>query len=170
MKLIFSILFVTFCVATYSQFNRNKVFNKDLKHLAGKWAGTMVYTDFNKNNAQVTLRVKLNVADLRDTLLLGFEFTEPDKTKRYDSSSIFIDDVSEILHIGGEAFKIVSTARRGPRLTVVGEQYYGSDNNRVADHRYTIVFGTTSISVKHEVRYVENEYFFIRSRANYSRK
>ncbi|MBK8495407.1 MAG: hypothetical protein IPL50_10525 [Chitinophagaceae bacterium] len=61
-------------------------------------------------------------------------------------------------------YDIVYTARKGPKLIVVGEKQ-GFDNNRVADLRQTLTFGQANLNILKEVRYMETKFYFIRSRA-----
>jgi len=169
LKIIFSIFLFIFSAAGYAQSNRALVYNKDLKVLPGNWGGTIVYTDFTKNNAQVTIQAGLVITELADSLALYFNYTETGGKEINDTNYIRIYDKEDKLSIDGEMYDIVFTARKGPRLTVIGEKQ-GFDNNKVADLRQTLVFGQANINILKEVRYMENEFYFIRSRAIFTKK
>ena len=159
-----------FSTAAFAQQNnRGLVFNKDLKLLPGNWAGTIVYTDVAKNNAQVTLQSGLVIAEQADSLALYYNYAEASGEEINDTNYLRIYDKEDKLSIDGEMYDIVYTARKGPRLIVVGEKQ-GFDNNRVADLRQTLTFGQANLNILKEVRYMENEFYFIRSRAIFKKK
>ena len=156
-------------MAAFAQNNRGLVFNKDLKVLVGSWAGNMVYTDFTKNNTQVTLPTRLQVVDLKDSLAFIFYYTETGGKEIADSSTVCIYEREDKLSIDGELYDIVSTGRRGIRLIIVAEKQ-GFDNNKVADLRQTVTFGPSNLNILKEVRYLENEFYFIRNRSAFIKK
>lgn len=170
MKIFLSTVFLVISTLLSAQVNRNKVFNKDLKLLVGNWAGNTVLTDVTKNNAQVNLRTSITVTELRDSVMLSFEFADPEGKTSSEKTSLYIDEAADQLIVDAVAYDIASTARRGSRLTVVAEKNYGADNNRVADLKLTFTFEAAALSIVKEVRYVENQFYFIRSRASYSKK
>ncbi len=169
MKIIVSIFLIIFSTALYAQNNRGLVFNKDLKLLPGNWGGTIVFTDVTKNNAQVTLQPLLVITEQADSLGLYFKYIETAGNEKTDTNYIRIYDKEDKLSIDGEMYDIVFTARKGPRLTVIGEKQ-GFDNNKVADLRQTLIFGQANLNILKEVRYMENEFYFIRSRAIFTKK
>lgn len=169
MKIILSVMLFLISTVVIAQNNRGLIFNKELKTLAGNWAGNMIYTDIKKNNTQVTLPTKLEIIDLNDSLELKYFYTDSDGKAVSDTSSLRIYDVEDKLSIDGELYDIVSTGRKGPRLIVVGEKQ-GFDNNLVADLRQTVIFGPANLSIVKEVRYMENEFYFIRNRATFTKK
>ncbi|MGB5006119.1 MAG: hypothetical protein WBO39_04230 [Ferruginibacter sp.] len=169
MKIFLSILVFVFSTAVFAQNNRGLVFNKDLDVLPGNWGGTIVYTDVTKNNTQVTLQSGLVITGQADSLALYFNYAEASGMEINDTNYIRIYDKEDKLSIDGEMYDIVYTARKGPKLIVVGEKQ-GFDNNRVADLRQTLTFGQANLNILKEVRYMENEFYFIRSRAIFKKK
>lgn len=166
MRIILSMLLFFFSGAVIAQESRALVYNKELKVLAGNWAGPMVYTDPAKNNAQVTLQAKLEITDLGDSLALKYSYTDTDGKEFIEKSYLRISDKEDQLSIDGELYDIVYTARKGPRLTVIAEKQ-GFDNKLVADLKQTLVFGPANLSIVKEARYMENEFYFIRRRATF---
>ena len=177
MKIIFCTLVIFCSLAVNAQNNRGLVFNKELKILVGNWEGKVVYTDPKKNNAQVILKARLQVTELTDSLKLNFIYTDPDGNESRDSSILCIYDKEDKLRIDRELYDIVSTARKGPSMEVVGERggydnilEAGFDPRLKADFRQVITFGATNLNIVKELRYTENEFYFIRSRATFTKK
>lgn len=177
MKIIFCTLFIFCYLAINAQNNRGLVFNKELKILVGNWEGRVVYTDPKKNNAQVILQTRLQVTDLTDSLKLNFIYTDPDGKATRDSSILRIYDKEDKLSIDHALYDIVSTARKGPRLEVVGERggydnilEAGFDPRLQADFRQIMTFGATNLNIVKELRYSGNEFYFIRSRSAFTKK
>ena len=177
MKIILGTLVIFCSLAVNAQNNRALVFNKELKLLVGNWEGVVVYTDPKKNNAQVILKTRLQVIDLTDSLKLNFIYTGPDGNETRDSSILRIYDKEDKLRIDDGLYDIVSTARKGPRLEVVGERggydnilEAGFDPRLQADFRQIITFGATNLNIVKELRYSGNEYYFIRSRSTFTKK
>lgn len=170
MKIIFSVsLFFITTVVIAQQNNRGLVFNKELRILIGNWEGKTVYTDSKQNNTQVTLQTKLEVADLKDSLQFRFVYTWPDNKMTYDTTNVCIYDKMDSLSYDHELYEIVSTGRKGPSMIVVAEKQ-GFDNRLVADLRRTLTFGAYNLGILKEARYMENEFYFIRSRTSLTKK
>lgn len=166
MKTIYSLLLLFFSAAASAQNSKALIFHKELKVLVGNWTGTMVYTDPKKNDAQVTLQTKLLIADLNDSLSLEFSYTDADGKAMVEKTFMRILDKEDQFGMDGELYDIGFTGRKGPRLTIIAEKQ-GMDNNRVADLKQTIIFGPANLSIVKEVRYMENEFYFIRRRATF---
>ncbi len=172
MKFLLSILFICGTLALHAQNNSNNralIYNKELKMLIGTWTGNIVLTDPKKNNQQFTLPTKLVITDKNDSLSVIFFYTNSDGKEVSDTSSLRIYDKEDKLKIDGEMYDIVSTVRKGPSAQVVGEKQ-GFDDKRVADLRQTILFSPNNLKIVKEVRFMENEFFFIRSRSTFIRK
>jgi hypothetical protein len=150
--------------------NRGQIFNKDLKMLVGTWTGNMVYTDPEKNNQQFTLPTTLLISDKTDSLLLVFNYPNSDGIQVSDTSSLRIYDAEGKLRIDGALYDIGQTVRRGPTLQVIGEKRNFFDQQRVSDLQQTITFNAGSLKILKEVRYLENEFYFIRNRMTFTRK
>jgi hypothetical protein len=169
MKAIISTVFLFFTINVIAQqSNRGLVFNNELRVLIGNWQGKTVYTDPKQNNTQVTLETKLTVVDLKDSLRFDFAYTWPDKHVTYDTSFVCIYNKEDKLSYDHEMYDIVSTGRKGMGMIVVGEKQ-GFDNRLVADLRRVLTFGPGNLKILKESRYMENEFFFIRSRAELTR-
>lgn len=170
MKLTLIVLCISIAsVVSAQNSNRGLIYNKELKVLAGNWKGNMVYTDFKKNNSQFTLPTKLVITDLNDSLEVKFLYVDSDGKEKSDTSILRIYDTEDKLRIDGELYDIVSTVRKGPTMMIVGEKQ-GFDNNRVADLQQTVTFGPTTLKIVKEVRYMENEFFFIRNRTAFNKQ
>jgi hypothetical protein len=168
MKTIYSLMFLFFSVVVSAQNSKALIFNKELKVLVGNWAGTMVYTDPEKNDAQVTLQTKLVIAELNDSLSLQFSYTDAGGKEIVEKTFMRILDKEDQFGLDGELYDIGFTGRKGPRLTIIAEKQ-GMDNNRVADLKQTIIFGPANLSIVKEARYMENEFYFIRRRATFTK-
>jgi hypothetical protein len=170
MKIFFSLLFSFFSVLVVAQQDRKAlILNKELKVLAGNWAGPVVFTDPLKNDAQVSFQAKLLITDLGDSLALEFSYTDADGKETMEKTFLRILDKEDMLRLDGELYDIGFTGRKGPRLTIIAEKQ-GMDNSRVADLKQTIIFGPANLSMVKEVRYMENEFYFIRRRATFTKK
>ncbi len=172
MKALLSILFIFGTLALHAQnnqANRGSVYNKDLKMLVGNWAGTMVYTDPKKNNQQFTIPTKLAITDKTDSLVVIYSYTNADGKEVADTTSLRIHDAEDKLKTDGELFDIVFTSRKGPVLQVICEKQ-GFDEKRVADLQQTITFGPGHLRIEKKVRYMENEFYFIRNRMTFTKK
>lgn len=170
MKLLFSIpLFFFFNTLLAQQSSRALIYNKELKALAGNWTGSMIYTDPAKNNTQVMLVTKLEITDLADSLALQFSYTDAEGKPAAEKTYLCIYDKEDKLSIDGEQYDIVFTGRKGPRLTLIAEKNNVMENNRLADLKQTIIFGPANLSMVKEVRYMENEFYFIRRRAAFTK-
>lgn len=170
MKIIFGVLFLFFSTAVTAQNPRAMVFNKELKILIGNWEGKTVYTDPAKNNTQFTLQTRLEVIDLKDSIAFHFTHTWPDGKMTYDTTNVCIYDKMDSLSYDHELYEIVSTGRRGPTSMIVVAEKQGFDNRLVADLRRTLTFGPYNLGILKEARYMENEFFFIRSRSTLVKK
>lgn len=177
MKILLGTLLVLCSLSLNAQNNRGLVFNKDLKMLVGNWAGQVVYTDPKKNNAQVNIKASLEVTDLVDSLSLQFIYTDPTGAETRDTCILRIYDKEDKLRIDRALYDIVSTARKGPLVEVVGEREgydnvvkAGFDPSLKADFRQVLTFGATTLKIVKELRYMENEFYFIRSRATFTKK
>lgn len=171
MKAFFSILFICGTITLHAQKkNRGLIFNKDLKILVGTWTGNMVYTDPKKNNQQFTLPTTLMIAEQGDSLSVIFSYINSDGKPVSDTSSLRIYDAEEKIRINGELYDIGQTIRKGPTLQVIGEKRNFFDQQRVSDLQQTITFNANSLKILKEVRYLENEFFFIRNRMTFVKK
>jgi hypothetical protein len=151
------------------QDSKAMIYNKELKALAGNWTGSMIYTDPAKNNTQVTLLTKLEISSLADSLVLQFNYTDAEGRLGVEKTYLCIYDKEDKLSIDGEQYDIVFTGRKGPRLTLIVEKNNIMENNRLADLKQTIIFGPANLSMVKEVRYMENEFYFIRRRAAFTK-
>jgi hypothetical protein len=171
MRYFLTVVFICSYALVHAQNNnRGQIFNKDLKMLVGTWTGNMVYTDPKKNNQQFTLPTTLLVTDKTDSLVLVFSYSNSDGIPVSDTSSMRIYDAEGKLQIDGGLYDIGQTIRRGPTLQVIGEKRNFFDQQRVSDLQQTITFTPTSLKILKEVRYLENEFYFIRNRMTFTRK
>ena len=179
MKIIITalILFFSTAVIAQDQNNRALVFNKELKILVGNWEGTSVYTDPKRNNMQVYLKAFLEVTDLGDSLMLRCLYIDAQGNESSDTSILRIHDKEDQLRIDHDLYNIVSTARKGGRMEVVGERAGydnsikpGFDMSLRADFRQTITFNAANLKMVKELRFMENDYLFIRRRSTFTKK
>lgn len=173
MKAILSILFIFGSIALHAQNNMNNrglIYNKDLKMLVGTWTGNMVYTDPKKNNRQFTLPTTLIIVEKGDSLSVIFSYTNTDGKPVTDTSSLRIYDAEKKISIDGIVHDIGQTVRKGPTLQVISEKKNLFDQQRVYDLQQTITFNANSLKILEEVRYLENEFHFIRNRMTFTRK
>ena len=169
MKILISILFLFTSVSAPAQNNRGAITAKDLKQLAGNWAGNLVYTDYKDNKTQVTLAARIEIIDMNDSLQLNFVYTEPNGKEVREKTTLRIYDNGNKLSFDGGEYDITETARRGPRLTIVGEKE-GVDNYRSAEYRHTITFSPMSLTIIKEIRYADMTEYFIRNRSVFTKK
>lgn len=162
MKIIFSILFFFFSMIVIAQPPRG-VTNNELKALVGNWAGSMVYTDYNKGISQVTLQTQLEIVDMKDSLALNFIYTEPNGKKVIEKKYMRIYEEGNKLSFDSAQFDIMEIRRRGVRLTIIAERE-GADNFRSADFMQTIIIGPGILNITKEVRYRDMVEYSIRYR------
>lgn len=158
MKIILSSFFLLLSTFVVAQNRRGNVYNKDLRVMIGNWAGYVIYTDPLRNDAQFNLKTKLTVYDLKDSIAFKFVYEYPDGTITTDSTTVCIYEAIDTLTYDGRNYKITSTVRKGPSLSVEGEsqRFFG---DRFADIRRTIIFSPRTISITKDRRFMENEYY-----------
>ena len=75
MKIIFGTLFFFFSFSALAQINKINLSVDELKDLPGNWTGNMVYT---AEKSQVTFQSKLEIVDMKDSMILKFIHTDPE--------------------------------------------------------------------------------------------
>lgn len=171
MRYFLAVLSICCAVSLHAQTNnRGRVYNKDLKILVGNWSGNMVYTDPKKNNQQFTLPTTLVIAEKGDSLSLIFSYTNSDGKQVADTASLRMYDAEEKFSYDAVLYDLGQTLRKGPTLQVIGEKKNLFDQQRVYDIQQTFTFNVNSLKIQEEVRYLENEFHFIRNRMTFTRK
>ena len=163
MKIIFSILFFFFSMIVIAQPPAG-VTDNELKALVGNWAGSMVYTGYTDEKSQVTLATKLEIVDMKDSLVFNFTYTEPGGKQITEKKSLRIYENGNRLSFDSAQFDIVVTRRRGPRLTIIAERT-GVENFRSADFQEIINLGPGILNFTKGIRYMDmTDAYFIRKR------
>jgi hypothetical protein len=166
MKVILVIWCFCFSFSSVAQIEGGSLTYKDLKDLAGNWAGTMVYT---AERSQVTYQSKLEIVDMKDSLMFNCILTGPDGKQVIEKYAMYIYDNGNKLRFDSNEFEIVAIRRRGVRLTVIIERE-GVDNYRSADFQQTIIIGPANLNIERKIRYTDMVDYFIRSRTSLTKK
>ncbi len=167
MKIIFSIAFFFFSVATSAQ--RNSASMKDLKGLQGNWGGQLTYTDYSDDKKQVTLPTTLAIVDMNDSIGLSFIYTEPTGKTVTEKSSMRIYEDGKNMSYEGKGYDIDAVRRNGERLTIIIETE-GTDNNKTADIRFTFIIGPAVFNIQKQVKYEGTEKYFTRNTLQFTKK
>lgn len=135
--------------------------------LAGDWAGTLTYTDYQDDATRVALGVRIAVVETRDSLgtsalRFAYAYTEPDGRAVEGGTDLFVpgDDPAR-LHFGDTAWTVVERDTTGGTLRLVFVQE-GEDNDRPATVRETLTAGPDGWTLLKEVRYAGTGAFFER--------
>jgi len=168
MKIIVVALLTFISSTAIAQFNRG-ITNKDLKVLVGNWQGTAVITDTAYNNAMYSLSSVIEITDKTDSLVVNFTNTGTKGKAITEKTSLYIYDEGKMISIGGDAYEITYTSRRGIRLTLVAEKQ-AYENYKLMDFRQQYIFGPTVLNIIKEARFIDMDAYFIRSRASYTKK
>lgn len=166
MKSIFIILFFSFSFSSLAQTEGGSLTYKDLKDLAGNWGGTMVYT---AETSQLTFQSKLEIVDMKDSLLFSFINTGADGKQVTEKYAMYIYDNGNKLRFDSNEFEIVAIRRRGVRLTIIIERE-GVDKYRSAEFQDTIIIGPVNLNIEKKIRYADAVDYFIRSRISLTKK
>ena len=137
---------------------------KEMKDLVGNWSGTMVYTGSGTEKVQITVQVKLEVVDRKDSLVFNYTYTDPAGKETKEKNSFRIYEEGNRLSFDGAQFDIVDTRRRGPRITIIAERE-GAENFRAADYQEMINFGPSILNFTNGIRYMDmSDAYAIRKR------
>ena len=167
MKIFLSCLVFLCSITAMAQPGRGSITEKELKDLAGNWAGTMVYTG---DSSQITSVVALEVVDMKDSLVFNYTFTHKDGKQVKEKNSFRIYEEGNKLSFDSAQFDIVSTRRRGIRLTIIAERF-GVENFRSADFQETINMGPGIFNYTKGIRYMDmSEAYLIRKRVTLTKK
>ena len=167
MKIFLSCLVFLCSITSMAQPGRGSITEKELKDLAGNWAGTMVYTG---DSSQITSVVALEVVDMKDSLVFNYTFTHKDGKQVKEKNSLRIYEEGNKLSFDSAQFDIVSTRRRGIRLTIIAERV-GVENFRSADFQETINMGPGIFNYTKGIRYMDmSEAYLIRKRVTLTKK
>ncbi|MBL0184053.1 MAG: hypothetical protein IPP96_17935 [Chitinophagaceae bacterium] len=163
MKILFSILFFSFSVCVMAQRGVGLT-EKEMKDLVGNWTGTMVYTGYSNEKSQVTFTARLEIVDMKDSLVFNFIFTDPGGKQLVEKNSFRIYEDGNRLSFDSAQFDIVDTRRRGIRVTIIAERL-GVENFRSADFQEIINFGPGILNYTKGIRYMDmSDAYFIRKR------
>ncbi len=163
MKLLLSILLLTLPGSMMAQ-RAVALTEKEMKDLVGNWTGTMVYTGSDKDKVQVTYQTKLEVMDMKDSLVFNFIHTDPGGKQIVEKNSFRIYEDGNRLSFDSAQFDIVDTRRRGIRVTIIAERE-GVENFRSADFQEMINLGPGILNYTKGIRYMDmSETYFIRKR------
>jgi len=163
MKIIFWILFFFSSFAASAQLRGFT--DKDLKGLAGKWTGTMVYTG---EKEQVTFKSILDINDLKDSLVFNYIHVGPDAKMDTVKYAMRIYDEGNMLQFDSSEYYIMAVRRKGVRLVVIAERE-GVDNSRSADFQITLTIGPGYLNIVKGIRYGDMTEYFIRYRSVFTK-
>lgn len=143
----------------------------DFEFLLGKWEGELQYLDYRDDETFISLPATMQCEpnETGSALVLAYSYGEPDG-RRVDGREVLRlgRDGGEIFFDGRwrvEAASLDSAAERYEVL-LVGT---GLDNERSAAFRKTILREGTELSITKEVRYEDEDDFFLRNRHVFAR-
>ena len=149
MKIIFSTLFFFFSFSALAQINKINLSIDELKDLPGNWTGNMVYT---AEKSQVTFQSKLEIVDMKDSMILKFIHTDPEGKPLAGNYIMRINKDGNKLRFDSSEYDIVDIRRRGVRLEIIIERE-GVDNYRSADFQQSIIIGPATLNIVKRIRW-----------------
>jgi hypothetical protein len=169
MKIIFGTMLILSSVTLSAQPFTKPISNRELKGLAGNWAGNVTKTDDAYNNALIPLKGAVEVVENSDSLLLNFTYTDASGKESTEKTSLCILENEMKIRIGGDLFEITSAIRRGPKITIIAEKQ-AYENYKLMDFREQIIFGAQTFDIIKEARFIDMDAYFIRIRGAFTRK
>lgn len=166
--MLISLLIFFSTTVSAQQFNRS-ITNKDLKGLVGVWTGPVVITDTAYNNALLSAQGKVEIVDMGDSLGLNYTYTDQNGKISTEKSSLCIYDNDLNIRIGGIAYEVESTSRKGYNLTLIAVRQ-GYEKYKLMDFRILIFFGPMYLNITSQARFPEMDEYFNRSRASYKKQ
>lgn len=147
-----------------------KIDGKNLKELAGNWSGELIYLDYGDDKSKITLKVKTQNIWTKTNLKRDVVFTEPNGKEIKSSSAMTIGDDKRTLIEDKDSWRVVKNIFDGDKKqrTIVLETN-GSDNNKKALIRKTMVIGRGEYTITKEVRYEGTNDFFVRNEFRFTR-
>lgn len=168
MKIIFSAWLIIVSVTVYAQPDK-PVTNAELKVLVGNWSGPMVVTGFDDGKNQATYSTALEVVDMKDSMMFGFTFTNPEGKQQFERYPLRMFDNGSKLNFDSTQFDVTEVRRRGPRLFIYGERS-GYDVNRPADYMVELIIGTGTLNITKGIRYGDMVAYATRKRLTLTKK
>ncbi|MEM1055807.1 MAG: S41 family peptidase [Bacteroidota bacterium] len=138
-----------------------------LQNLAGDWAGTLTYTDYQDDTSRVTLTTSAEAEAVRGGIQITVSFVEPDGSSGGMGATTILDGGASITY-NGESWQEISrtVTDEGFRLVIQRE---GDDNDRPATIRHTITLDGDVMTDRKQVRYNGTDAFFERNEFRFTR-
>ncbi|MEO0557689.1 MAG: S41 family peptidase [Bacteroidota bacterium] len=138
-----------------------------LADLAGDWAGTLTYTDYQDDASQVTLTTAATVEAVPGGAQLVISFIEPNGSPG-GTTLLTLRDGAVAFEYDGLAWTELEREVGGDSFRLVIERE-GTDNNRAATLRHTLSYIDGTLSDRKEVRYAGTDRFFQRNVSTFTR-
>ncbi|HRE41245.1 MAG TPA: hypothetical protein PLG90_07910 [Ignavibacteria bacterium] len=159
MKKFTFLLLVIISICKQNLYSQQK-YNFDI--ISGKdWKGFLTYKDFSSGkdvNIPVNIRLD-NIAKYDYSVTLEF----PDEPQ---ANSIYLKSFSEDGKKFGDENIVSFSVEYGGKYTMFTEKE-GLDNNRPADFRFTYKYSENEFSIKKEVKYKDENDYFVRNTFNF---
>ena len=167
MKIILSTVLILLQLISVAQ--NNSISNAEFKALVGSWTGTAVNTVFANGQNQVTLPATLEVVDMKDSLQLNFNYTQPDGKQLTETNFLYVYNKSSKLSFDSAQFDIAEIRRRGVRLSIYAERE-GYENYKSVDFQDILIIGPGILNITKGIRSADAVDFAIRKRISLTKK
>lgn len=139
----------------------------DLDFLMGKWAGELEYLDFKDNQSRQKIKAMLHCDSAQGTVTYEFSYVKPNgKTVAGDPNKLRLAEDGRHLFVNDEPWIVAAKnidTRAGKFRVVLSRD--GTDNNKSAKLRRTLMLDGESLTIRTEVQHdtsdkplVRNEY------------
>lgn len=169
MKTIFTALILFAAFTATAQVGARGVSAKDFQDLTGTWTGKLVYTDYGDDKTQVSLPAQAQIVYLKDSVLMNFTYTEPNGKQVIDKGSLRMYGDGDKISINGEEYLVNAVRRKGVRLSIIAEKE-GTDINKEAIIRKTVIMGPGILIINKYVQYTGAKTWLLRNKTELSKK
>ena len=164
MKIILGTMFFCYSFAALAQTGRGSLTANDFKNLSGSWTGTLVYTGYSAQKAQVTFLTKLEITDMTDSLMFNYSNKSKDSSIRFvEKYSLYIYDNGNKLRFDSSDYDITGVRRMGSRISFLAERF-GAENFKPTMYQLEITVDPANISIVKNYSYMDMMDYSIRYR------
>ena len=141
---------------------RARLFPNDLRHLEGRWNGTLEYLDYSRNK-KVSIPVSLRITRNAE-YTWGFEYVYPEEPKANAVSIAHLSTDGAEFNAG-----MVVGRQRVNKTFQFSTEEKGRDNNREAVIRKHYTIGKRVLRIRKEIKYSNTDSFFVRNEYLFAR-
>ncbi len=162
---VITVSVVLWSLCSFSQGNTTLI-NEKFAELSGEWEGDLEYLDLNDNKTEVQIPAKCTCSF--DGKAWLYEVFYSDVEEGGAGECIVSSDGTKISR-NGVKWDITSVEEVGDKLIIVMETK-GKDNGKKGMLRQSIIISPNTFELIEEVKYLETENYFTRSKHTFKRK